>query len=274
MNYEVQMGKSDSSKPGLEKFKTSTDITFSILNKEGKYRECSWKHGHTTLVGMDESEIDAKSIGILNLNEGMNVKMFIDEYGVFQEISNFLDCQLFTENLSNSFIGLTSKDMDPDSEHSRKTFDLLSTTYSTPEIFLATYCPELNLLFDLFGRSFNVDSSYMSTSYCPNPFGGRNLPTELIMMVEAIENNIAQISVSADFVEEDFKEIMMETFRESARINGEPFDESEIPELHMTTKSTYWFDTKHNILEEVFFEKLMDADGINQTQTIRIMLKK
>lgn len=270
--YEVQRGKIDSRKPGIENFKSSTDVEFCVLSHNKDVRECSWKYGSTKVIGINSDQIDEQSSKFMNVFQGMEVKFTIDNNAIIQEITNFEECNRYIENAFKQIYENTSKTMTP--EQHTKIMGTLKATYETPEMLVSTYCPELTVFFSMFGESLKSDSVYISKSDLPNPFGGRSFPTNVTTKIERIEDNIAIISVEQTIPSKDLNSIMKETFIELSKLSEKPFNVNEIPKVNMKTYATFSYDIKKKSLNEISSEKHIETNDVKQTQTLKVIFKK
>lgn len=269
--YEVQRGKVDSMKPETENVKSSTDVEFKVLNKKDSFKECSWKYGSTKIIGISSDQIDEQNRKMLNIHQGIEVKFLIDKSGTIQEIINYEECKTYIENRFKLIFDNAANKTTP--EQLEKIISALKYSYETPEILVSTYCPELIAFFTMFGETVKSDSIYISQSDLPNPFGGRSFPTNVTTKIDSVADNIAIISVRQIIPSEDLNSIMKETFIELSKQSDKPFSENDIPKMNMKTCSTFNFDYKKNVLKEVYAEKLIEADGVKQTQTLKVILK-
>jgi hypothetical protein len=148
--------------------------------------------------------------------------------------------------------------------------EALESTYASPEVLVGTYCPELSVFFTLFGDTLTSDSSYVSVSELPNPFGGRNFPATVTKKIENYTNDVALISIKQSIPQKDLTEIMTETMRELSKMGDRPFNESEVPKINMTTVTNYSYDIEAKKLKQVLTTKLIETDALTQKQTIKV----
>jgi len=269
--FEVQRGKADSRQPGTENIKSSTEVEFVALSTEDNLKECSWKYGSTSIVGINPDQIDERTRKYMDTFEGMEVKFLIDKNGLIHGLTNFEDCK---NHIKNSFRVIYDNAVQKlTSDEITKMMDALKPSYDNPEALISTYCPEITVFFTMFGETIKSDSVRISHSELPNPFGGRNFPTDVSTKIEEIENNIAVISVSQTIPEKDLNEIMRETVVELSKLSNKPFDASDIPKVNMSTTSTFKFDYQRNVLLEVYTQKIVETSGIKQTQTLKVLLR-
>jgi hypothetical protein len=265
-NYEVQRGKSDSRQPGSEKMKSSTEVHLSIESATGTLRKCVWKYGTTSLIGMSADPQTAK---LLNLYEGMEVRFNLDEVGRIQEITNFEECKAYLEKASA--VIYENSEIKP--EKWKQIQAMLANTYSTPEIMVNTYCPELTIFFTIFGENIEMDTTYVTQSELSNPFGGKNFSTNVAMNLALLSDSIATIAIEQTIPESSLNAIMKETFVEIAKQAGKPFREDDILKMQISTRSVYTYNHLVNTLKEVKVEKFIEVDDVKQIQTISVLLK-
>ncbi len=72
---------------------------------------------------------------------------------------------------------------------------------------------------------------------------------------------------------DDLNAIMKETFSELARLSGKPFNENEIPKVAIATSTAYHYDMRSSVLTGLYSEKLMEVNGTQQIQTLKVVLK-
>ncbi|HET6226737.1 MAG TPA: hypothetical protein VFF27_10690, partial [Bacteroidia bacterium] len=175
--YEVQRGKIDSQVRDSDKYKSSTDIDFTVLGEKNGMKECSWKYGATSILGAAPEQIDQRTRNLINIYKGIELRFLIDEKGAFHEITNYEECKAAISNQFKFIYENASSKTTP--EQFEKMSEAMSATYDTPEKLISTYFPELSLFFNLFGKTVEADSIYHSKTELSNPFGGRNFPAEL-----------------------------------------------------------------------------------------------
>ncbi len=269
--YEIERAKIDSRQPGLEKVKSSTNIELFVYANHGNYKECSWKYGSTKITGVDPRQIDEQTKISLNLYEGIEIKFRINEFGTFQEILNFEDCKKQIETaFKKVYDNATQK---PTLEERDKIESTLKKSYETPDLLIGTFCPEITILFSLFGEQFNTDSLYNSQSDVPNPFGGRSFPANVLTSIDETNSDIATIVVRQIIPSTELNAIMKETFMELSKKSNKKFDEKEIPTLNISSTLSYDFNFQKSVLNKVSSEKIIEAGGIKQTQILNVILK-
>lgn len=267
--YEVLRGNTDSRKPGNENIKSCTDVEFCIINKKKDIKECSWKYGQTKITGVNMDQLDEQARKQLNLYEGIEVKFLVDQNGTILEITNFEECKASVEKAFELLYSNTNRTP----EQYEKIKGALKSTFKTPEILVSTYCPELSVYFNMFGKTISSDSVVISHSELANPFGGRGFPTDVSTKIDEIRDNVAIISTRQTIPQQELKSIMKETFTELNKLSERPVKEEEIPEINITIFSTSYFDIQKKELKEVSLEKFTDVDDVKQTQTLKIILK-
>lgn len=269
--YEVQRGKIDSRQPGSENIKSATEIEFNILTENNDIKECSWKYGLTKAIGVNPNQIDEQSKKLMNIYQGFEVKFTIDNRGIIQEITNFEECKIYIKNTFKLIYENDSNKMTQ--EQYNNMMETLKASYESPEILVSTYCPELTIFFAMFGEAIKSDSAKVSKSDLPNPFGGRNFPTNVSTKIQSIKDSIALIAVNQTILSNDFNSIMKETFIELSKLSEKPFNENEIPKMNMSTNTTYNYNFQIKSLNEVYTEKLIEVDDVKQIQTLKVIFK-
>jgi len=269
--FEIQRGKSDSRKPETKNLKSSTDVEFKVIRKKGLFKECSWKYGSTNMIGINPKQIDEYSKKLMNIHEGIEIKFLIDEYGVVQEITNHNENKKSLEKafkfiFNNAQNKLTSEEIE-------KTMTGLRPTFETSDILVNNYCPELSVAFSMFGETVTLDTTYNTTSELPNPYGGRDFPTDVITKIENSTNNTAIISVKQLIPSNELNSIMRETFHEIANTVGKSFNEKEVPQFNMQVDITYNYDYVNKVMSKIYSEKSIESEGVFQQQTISVILK-
>ncbi len=273
--YEIQREKIDSRKPGSEKIKSFTEVEFKILAQKKLFKECSWKYGTTKINGVNADQIDEQTKKMINIYKGLEVKFLIDKDGVIQEITNFEECKLILETCFDEMIKIMisssqTKITQEKVSNIKKSF---KSTYESSEVLISTYCPELTVFFTIFGESFKPDSLYISHSDLPNPFGGRSFPTNITTKIDTVTDNFVLIKSNQIIPTTELNSIMKETIEKISTLSDKPVNGSKIPKFNLIINSTYNFNHKKNILEQVYSEKLIESDGVKQKQTIRVILK-
>lgn len=141
----------------------------------------------------------------------------------------------------------------------------LAPTYSTPEVLLSSYFPEVVLYFNLYGQTIPEGSLVKGTYTHPHPFGGRPFPVAVETTAETKDENTLLITSK----EQSNRGGGNGTYTEEMPIGRNP---NEIPSLRLTGQSTYLYDQTLQLIRELSFEKVIKARGVSQTEMLEIRL--
>lgn len=272
LTYEIIRGKIDSRNPMTEKLRTSTTSTFSVISSRGELFECNWLTGHTVMLGIDEKYIDEQTQRKLNMQKGFVIKFLVNEQGVFQEMTNYEEATKFLDNLfgaMNEYATNKLNDNDLD-----KLKNSMTVTYSTPELLINTYCPELSILLGYVGERFHPDSVYTSQEYVANPFSGKNFEAELTTKIDTIYQDKVFLSAEQYIDQSQIDKILQETFEVFAKDANKPFKKEDVPNLKMQSSSQIVFNQKKKIMEKIATKKDLETQGIKQQQILEVILKE
>ncbi len=272
LTYEVIRGKIDSRNPITEKIRTSTTSTFSVIAAKGELFECHWLTGHTTMIGIDEKLLNEETQKTVNIQKGLAIKFLVDKQGVFQEMTNYEEAKKFIGDLLGTMNEYATNKLN--AEDLDKLKNGMAMTYSTPELLMNTYCPELSSLFGYVGQSLHPDSVYVSTEYVPNPFSGKNFEAELTTQIDTIYENKVCFSANQYIAQDQIEKILQETFEEFAKNANKPFKKEEVPQLKMQSHSEMIFNQKKKIMQKCVISKDVETQGIKQQQILEVILKE
>lgn len=241
---------------------TSTIVHFEIIKDINDLKECSWKYGKVSKIGVDLDENQNKLLNILN---GIELKFLVDKNGIIQEILNFEDCK---ESILKAYRSI------PEIENSGVLKNIRSS-FESPERFVTFLFPSLTLYFKINGHQFYADSINTSNSFIASPFGGSDIPAVNITKIDSINSNEVVISRTQTIKKEGLRDLIIETFKDLSQRNNIPFDESQVPKkIDISISEVYIYNHLSDILLKVSMKKVIEVDNMKIEQIFKVEIKK
>lgn len=250
---------------------TQIKANFTFISKEKV--KCVWKYGETKPTGPEKmiSQIGKEYIELLNLYKDFEIELSLDSQTGEIKLLNY---EQMKKNIVDSFIKLYANKATAkiDSLQMEQINNQLKTTYSTPELLLSTYFPEIDLYFGLYSKSFEQEAIYEYDTYYPNPFGGEEFPVAGKVRIDSKEKNVLIIKNTSEIDEQNTNRILRETLKRLSEQGKQPINESEIPSFTFNSSSKFYYELNQKIIFKVISEKTNQASGVTQTQILEINL--
>jgi hypothetical protein len=269
--FTVKRAKIDSREPMTKDLAQLTEIEASFTQED--YRLiCVWKYGETKAVGPEQliSQIEPEHIEMFNLYRGFEIEISFDPYFGGIELLNY---EQMKENIKNGFLKVYNNQMtEIDSATMILIDEQIEPTYSTPEILLTTYFPEIELYFNVYSLYFSEEISMKSEYSYPNPYGGDPFPVHGEISVESKEGNILILKNEETADQEEVNRILKEMVVKMSKLGDSPINEEEIPDFTLNAKSRYFYDIELKLINKVMLEKIVEVSGFTQTEIIEVNL--
>ncbi|MEM6298870.1 MAG: hypothetical protein AAF740_09305, partial [Bacteroidota bacterium] len=132
----------------------------------------------------------------------------------------------------------------------------LKTTYSTPELLISTYFPEVIIYFAPYGLMIKEGDTLITNHEYPSPFGGRNIPFNGQIELEKNNNEITLIK-SIEVADSSIGEVFRETL-------------GQIPDFDLRIETIYSYNESQSIITKVRQEKYVEINEDRQVKTLEI----
>lgn len=272
-HYTVKRAKIDSREPMSKDMAQLTQIE-ATFSKTNKGLLCVWKYGESEAIVPEEyrSFIGPEYKELFNLYRGFEIKVLLDPENGGAELQNYAETK---ENIMNSLLKVYKNKMTKiDSATMVLINQQIAPTYSTPEILLSSYFPEIALYFNLYSRIFKTGYGIKYESFYPNPIGGEAIPVFGEMKIDTVKNNILVIQTKEQPNQEEVNRIMKDMLEKMSKKGDSPIKREDIPAFTLKTESSYYYDLRKKIINKVEYKKIVTTSGISQTDILEINLKK
>lgn len=273
--YTIKRSKIDSREPLSENFALVTEIK-ARFTKQDKGLKCVWKYGKTKAVGPEKliSQIGPEHNELYNIYRDFEIEILFDPNLGEIELLNYEEMK---QNIQNSLLKVYNNKMTKiDSATMVLINQQLEPTYSTPEKLLSTYFPEIDLYFSLYSQEFTEGMAITSEYFYPNYFGGDSLPVVSEITVDSKDADILIIKNEEKTNQEEVNRIVKEMIEEMSKLGDDPIKEEELSNvtLNFNSKYLYFYNLKLKLINKVIFKKIIEVDGITQTEITEINLMK
>ncbi len=267
----VKRAKLDSRKPWTKDLAQMTDIE-AIFTQQDKNLKCVWKYGDTKAIGPEQviSHIGSDYIDLFNLYRGYEIELIFNPSTGEIKLANY---EQIKQKLRDGTLKIYNNPMTKiDSSGLLLVIQQLEPTFSTPEILLSSYFPEIVLYFNLYGVSISKRFGMKSEYFYPNPFGGDPFPVIGEISIHSKNRNTLIIKNEETANQEEVNRILKEMIERISKLRDSSNQKEELPEFKLYVKSRYFYDLKQKLISKVMLEKIIEATGITQTETLEITL--
>lgn len=275
--FTVKRAKIDSREPMTKDLAQLTEVE-ATFTEQDKRLKCVWKYGATKAVGPEQliSQIGPEYNEMANLYRGFEIVVLFDPYLGGIELLNY---EQMKQNIKNGLLKVHNSEITKiDSTTKSLINQLIEPTYSTPEILLSTYFPEIGLYFNLYAQSFTDGIGVKYEYSYPNPFGGDPLPVVGEIAIDSKDGDVLIIKEEEKLNQEVVNRILKEMVERMSSLGTAPIKKEKMPEmpemseftLNLNSKSFYNLELK--LISKVMFEKIIEVTGITHTETLEINL--
>ena len=270
-HYTVKRAKIDSREPMTKDLAQLTEIE-ATFTEQDKRLKCVWKYGETKAVGPEQliSQIGPEYNEMFNLYRGFEIEILFDPYLGGIELLNY---EQMKQNIKNGLLKVYNNQMTKiDSATMVMINQQIEPTYSTPEILLSTYFPEINLYFNLYSQEFSEGIGVKSEYSYPNPFGGDPFPVVGEIAIDLKDGDILIVKNEEKANQEEVNRILKEMVERMSNLGNAPIKKEEMPDFTLNSSSKYFYDLKQKLINKVMLEKIIEVTGITQTETLEVNL--
>ncbi len=267
----VKRAKIDSREPMTKDLAQLTQIEATFTHQD-KRLKCIWKYGETKAVGPEQliSQIGPEYNEMINLYQGFEIEVLFDPNLGGIKLLNYAQMK---EIIKNGFLKVFSNKMTKiDSATMVLINQQLEPTYSTSEILLSTYFPEIELYFNLYSQSFTKGIGVKSEYSYPNPFGGESFPVVSEIGIDSKEGNVLVIKNTETANQEEVNRILKEMVENMSKLGDSPIKKEEMPDFTLNSNSKYFYNLNLKLINKVMLEKIIEASGITQTEILEVNL--
>ena len=174
-DFTVKRAKIDSRDPMSKELAQLTEVT-AIFERQDSSLNCTWKYGESIAVGPEHliNQIDAATKELFNIYKGIEIEFSLNPTHGGIELLNY------DQMKNNIKIGLLKVYKNQMTKIDSATMVLINKqiepTYSTPELLLSSYFPEVELYFNIYSQNIIEGETVESEYSYPNPFGGDPFP--------------------------------------------------------------------------------------------------
>ncbi len=269
--FTVKRGNIDSRKPITKDLALLTEVEATFILQDDRLK-CFWKYGESKAVGPDKliSEIEPEYIEMFNLYRGIEIEIIFDPFLGGIKLLNYSQLK---QNVKNVFLKTYNNKMTKiDSATMSFINQQIEPTFSTPEILLSTYFPEIGLYFNLYAKNFTDGIGMKAVSTYSNPFDGKPFPVEGEFNIDSIDENVLIIKYEEKGNQEEINRIAKETIEKLSKLGKSQIRNEEMPNFKLNSQSKYFYDLKLKLITKVILEKITEVTGITQTVTLEINL--
>lgn len=270
-HFTVKRAKIDSREPMSKDLATLTQIEATFTQFDSLLK-CNWKYGDTKTTGPENiiSQLGPEYNNMLNLYKGIEIEILFDPNRGGIELLNFKKMQ---DNIGNSFINLYNDPLTKmDSGAMALVIEQLIPTYSTPEMLLSSYFPEIQVYFSMYGQTYSRRSINKSEFTYPNPFGGESFPVVYESKIDSKKKNFMAIKTVQQTNNDDVNRIIKETIEKLSKLGDSPISKDEMPNFTLNGESYCFYRIKNKIIELTTSEKRIVVAGITQTEILEVDL--
>ncbi|MDD4210163.1 MAG: hypothetical protein PHI52_07500 [Bacteroidales bacterium] len=271
--FTVKRAKIDSKKAIIKDLAQLTQIE-AVFTQSGTLLKCVWKYGDTKVVGPKDiiSQIGPEYNELFNIYKGIEIEVLFDPNNGGIELLNY---NKMKENIKNGLLKIYKNQMTKiDSATMAIINQQLEPTYSSPEILISTYFPEIALYFNLYSQNLITGISIESEYFYPNPFGGEAFPIIGEIKIDSQIKKLLIIKNREQAKQEEVNRIIKDMIEEMSKQGDSPIKKEEIPNFTVNSESYYYYDIKKKIINKVKLEKKIEISGITQTEILEVNLIK
>jgi len=270
-HFTVKRAKIDSREPMSKDLAQLTQIEASFTQHD-KFMKCVWKYGETKATGSEYliSRVGPEYNELINIYRGFEIEVLFDPYYGGIELLNY---EKMKENIKDGLLKIYNNQITTiDSATMVLLNQQLEPTYSTPEMLLSIYFPEITLYFSLYSRIFTKGVGIKSEYSYPNPFGGEAFPIIGKMSIDSANSNTLIIKNKEEAKQEEVNRILKNTLEKMSMLGTAPIDKEEMPDFTLISESYFYYDIQNKIINKVLLEKRIEVSGITQTEILEINL--
>lgn len=269
--FTIKRAKIDSREPMTKDLAQLTELEATFTEQDKKLK-CVWKYGKTKAVGPEQliSQIGTEYNEMFNLYRGFEIVVLFDPYLGGIELLNY---EQMKQNIKNGLLKVYKNQMTKiDSTTMSLINQQIEPTYSTSEILLSTYFPEIGLYFNLYAQNFTDGIGVKSEYFYPNPFGGDPFPIVGEIAVDSKDGDVLIIKNEEKANQEEVNRILKEMVERMSSLGNAPIKKEEMPDFTLNSNSKFFYDLKLKLINKVMLEKIIEVTGITQTETLEINL--
>lgn len=264
--YSTEKKETDSENPMKAQMIGLTDISFEIKDKKNNLKKCILQYDTTKLEGMDMNMFPERVKKMFYINTEHQTELLIDENGVIKDVDNLEECKQFVKRAVSL---VTNLDIMKASEEDKVQLkQMIEQTSSTAELFISNYLKEARFLLYYAGREISTENATVFSIDTDGPFEAAAIPSEAILSVESVENNIVKVSTKQSIKPEDLKK----SFQKYMQDMGMDYDLEETPKMTVNITGYYVYDIKKQLIKENFTKIVSEIDEVSQTESYKIKL--
>lgn len=266
--FEVKRSKFTSANSEMEDVYLVTDV-ISTFSRKGPKLICSWKYGNTHVDAPQDliRQIAPEYIEMFNIYRGFQLELLFDPIHGGIELENYEQMRkniktALLKIYSNAKTNISLSDLNAMEQY-------LESTFSTPELLMSSYFPEVLLYFQLYAQKFTDGKTIESKQFYPNPWGGKRILADSKFKVFEKNGNILNLQNEQEVNKEDLKRTFMK-IRENINKVGNGTGEYKIPAFDLSIDSDYFYDLERKLITKIIHEKMIFIDGVEQIEYLEI----
>ena len=271
--FEVKRSKFDSRDPMTKDLAQLTQIEATFTQQDTMLK-CVWKYGETKAVGPEHiiSQIGSANNELFNIYRGIEIEILFNPHLGGIELLNYEEMK---QNIKNGLLKVYKNQMTKiDSATMAFINQQIEPTYSTPDLLLSTYFPEIGLYFNLYSQSFSEGDKIKSLGSYPNPFGGDPFPVVSEIGIESKEENVLLIKNEESANQEEVNRIIKEFVARMSSLGNSPVKKEDIPDFTLNSVSKCHYDLNLKLINKVMYERVIEISEIKQIETLEVILIK
>jgi hypothetical protein len=246
--YEINMAE-DSENPGQAEVIHVSPFQIIVNKQIDTFLFCTWQYGKSEVLGLDTFKIDAYTLGLLQLNDGLSFDFKLDLNGNFVGLSDYATTKAAL-NKKFDFV-INNMPGETDTATIRYMRQQLEKTLSNETTMTSMYFQNIVRLFQFNNLSLHEDSMLLMFTELPSPFGTSGLPAVQECYFDGIEDGILSIVTETYIDDEKIDDFIFDLLSSFEGAEGK-FKKEDFEGLDMYEEVLFGYDiiNRHIVLVE------------------------